>query len=168
MSARETTRSTNCRSWGETTQWSFQGRVSDMRPTTDPVIEVVADIWCQRTNVGVRIVGERRTMTGHYDVASKVPDRARTLFIHAPLHRAITGARVDHLREWMTSMVCTDFGGDQFPTSSLAIRSLVRRATRTRIRLKKLIDFAGAKHDLIRFRLLRISWRRRTTPGSAA
>lgn len=112
-----------------------------MVTSSNPVIEVFADIWCPFAHVGLRTVEDQRILTGRTDVAIRVRAWPLELVNGAPLDPATTRTHVIHLREQVAPMMFTNFTVDRFPTSTLNALSLVERAYRTDLHLGERTSF---------------------------
>ena len=113
-----------------------------MGKTTEPVIEVFADIWCPFAHVGLRAIEEQRARAGRSDVAIWVRAWPLELVNGAPLDPGATEEHADDLRNQVAPDLFAHFDLDRFPTSTLDALALANRAYRTDLGLGERVSFA--------------------------
>ena len=113
-----------------------------MSPTSDPVIEVFADIWCPFTHVGLRAIEAQRDRAGRGDARIWVRAWPLELVNGVPLDPGVTKAHADDLREQVAPDLFADLSVDRFPRSTLDALALANRAYRTDPEVGERVSFA--------------------------
>jgi len=113
-----------------------------MSRTTDPVIEVFADIWCPFAHVGLRAIEEQREQAGRGDVAIRVRAWPLELVNGTPLDPAVTEEHAEDLRHQVAPGLFRHLDVDNFPTSTLEALALANRAYRTDPQVGERVSFA--------------------------
>lgn len=99
-----------------------------MSDTTDPVIEVYADIWCPFTHVGLRAVADQRARAGRHDIIIRVRAWPLELVNGAPLDPTTTAQHADELRAQVAPKLFARLDTAHFPTSTLDALALAEHA----------------------------------------
>lgn len=113
-----------------------------MRTTSNPVIEVFADIWCPFAHVGLRTIRDQRTRAGRSEVVIWVRAWPLELVNGAPLDAGATRKHAEELRQQVAPDLFQRFAVDRFPRTTLPALALANRAYRTDSGAGESVSFA--------------------------
>jgi predicted DsbA family dithiol-disulfide isomerase len=110
--------------------------------STQPIIEVFADVWCPFTHVGLRAVAEQRRTSGRADVGIVVRAWPLELVNGTPMTAEGAAQHAEELREQVSPDLFAQLDTDHFPTTTLPALALTARAYRQSLATGESMAFA--------------------------
>jgi predicted DsbA family dithiol-disulfide isomerase len=110
--------------------------------STQPIIEVFADVWCPFAHVGLRAVADQRRASGRADVGIVVRAWPLEVVNGTPMPAAGASQHAAELREQVSPELFTQLDGDHFPTTTLPALALTARAYRHSLATGESMAFA--------------------------